>query len=84
MTPLPSGSLAVAFGKGSLWSAVVGGSAVERIEVGTGKVIGRFRADDVSALAVAGGHVWTASRDGRFVGSRFPDRFLVHSGGRRD
>lgn len=64
VTPLPSGPLAVTFGKGSLWSAVVGGSAVERIEADTGKVIGRFSTDDVSALAVAGGHVWTATRDG--------------------
>lgn len=64
VTPLPSGPLAVAFGKGSLWSARVGGSSVERIEARTGKVIGRFRAEGVSALAVAGGHVWTATRDG--------------------
>ena len=63
VTPLPSGPLAVAFGKGSLWSAVVGGSSVERIEAGTGKVVSRFRTDDVSALAVAGGDVWTATRD---------------------
>jgi streptogramin lyase len=62
VTPLASGPLAVAFGKGSLWSARVGGSSVERIEAGTGKVIGRFSTDDVSALAVAGGHVWTATR----------------------
>jgi streptogramin lyase len=64
VTPLASGPLAVAFGKGSLWSARVGGSSVERIEARAGKVVGRFRADDVSALAVAGGHVWTATRDG--------------------
>lgn len=64
VTRLPPGPLAVAFGKGALWSAVVGGSSVERIEAGTGKVVSRFRTDDVSALAVAGGHVWTATRDG--------------------
>jgi streptogramin lyase len=64
VTPLPSGPLAVAFGNGSLWSAVVGGSVVERIEAMTGEVIDHIPADNVSALAVAGGHVWTASRDG--------------------
>jgi len=64
VTPLRSGPLAVAFGKGSLWSARVGGSTVERIEARTGKLVGRFRADDVRALAVAGGAVWIATRDG--------------------
>lgn len=64
VTSLPSGPLAVAFGKGSLWVARVGGSWVERIDPATGKVIGRFRSDGAVAIAVAGGHVWTATRDG--------------------
>lgn len=64
VTPLPSGALAVAIGKDSLWVARSGGSSVERIEARTGRVIGRFRASDVTALAVAGGHVWMATRGG--------------------
>lgn len=64
ITPLRSGSLAFTFGKGSLWVARVRGSSVERIDASTGKVTDRFRAEDISALAVAGGRVWTASRSG--------------------
>jgi hypothetical protein len=62
--PLPSGALAVTFGKGALWVARVPGSSVQRIDASTGKVSGRFPANDVSTLAVAGGHFWTASRSG--------------------
>ena len=64
VTPLPSGPLAIAFGEGSLWVARIGGSQVERIDASTGKVVGRFRADVGMALAVAGGGLWTATRDG--------------------
>lgn len=64
VTPLPAGPLAVTFAKGSLWVARVGGSAVERIEPSTGRVSERLPAEDVRALAVAGGRVWTASRSG--------------------
>ncbi len=64
VTPLPSGPLAVAIGKDSVWVARVGASSVERIDASTGRVIGRFRAEAVGLLAVGGGHVWTATRRG--------------------
>lgn len=64
ITPLPSGALDAAFGKDSLWLARIGGSSVERIDEATGKVVERLAANDVWMLAVAGDHVWTATRRG--------------------
>jgi hypothetical protein len=64
VTPLPSGQLTAAFGKRALWIARVGGSSVERIDPRTGRVLGRRRASVGTALAVAGGRLWTADRDG--------------------
>ncbi len=64
VTPLPSGPLAVAIGKGSVWVARVGASSVDRLDASTGRVIARHRADDVGLLAVGGGYVWTATRGG--------------------
>jgi len=64
VTPLPPGDLAVAFGRHSLWVGRVGGSTVERIDPGSGRVVGRLPARVGTALAVAGGKLWTASRDG--------------------
>ncbi len=64
ITPLPSGPVVIASGQGSLWVARLGGSSVERVSTATGKVTGRFRAHAVAGLAVAGGHVWTATGDG--------------------
>lgn len=64
VTPLPSGQLIAATGKGSLWVAEVGGSFVERLEPRTGRVVARFRARVGTAVAVSGGHLWTASSGG--------------------
>lgn len=64
VTPLPSGPLAVAFGEGSLWVARARGSHVERIDPGTGKIVSHLRADIGTALAVAGGRLWTTGQDG--------------------
>jgi streptogramin lyase len=64
VTPLPSGPLAVTVGQGSLWVARVGGSSVERVDPRTGKVVARIRGQIGTALAVAGGYLWTASREG--------------------
>lgn len=61
---LPSGPLVLTVGGNSLWVARVGGSQVERIEIGTGKIVGRFHADGVVHLAVWRGHVWVAARNG--------------------
>jgi streptogramin lyase len=64
VTALPSGPLAVAYGKGSLWVARVGGSSVERIAPASGTVIERFRTDDAAVITVASRRVWIATRDG--------------------
>lgn len=64
VTPLPSGQLIAATGKGSLWVAELGGSFVERLEPRTGRVVARFRARVGTAVAVSGGHLWTASSGG--------------------
>ena len=64
VTPLPPGPLAVAFGKGSLWVARSGGSGVMRIDPRTGRPVGRVRAKVGSALAFAGGSLWTIFPDG--------------------
>jgi hypothetical protein len=69
ISPLPSGpgGLAVTFGSGSLWVARVGGSTVERIDPETGRVIASVPAAVGNVLALAGGHLWTSSGDGRIV-----------------
>jgi streptogramin lyase len=64
VTPLPSGQLATAFGEGALWVARVGGSSVERIDPSTGRVSDLLHAKAGSALAFAGGRLWTADRNG--------------------
>ncbi len=63
-TSLPSGQLVAATGAGSLWVARVGRSTVERLDPRTGRVLAHFRAQVGTSLAVAGGHLWTASADG--------------------
>jgi streptogramin lyase len=60
-TSLPSGPLVATTGAGSLWTARLGGSTVERIDPRTGRVVARIRARVGNALAVAGDHLWTAS-----------------------
>ena len=64
VTRLPSGQLVATLAKGSLWVAQFGGSTVERLDPRTGRVVARFRAQVGTALAVAGGHLWTASPRG--------------------
>jgi streptogramin lyase len=64
VTPLPSGPLMATTGEGSLWVARRGGSTVERLDPRTGRVVARFRAQVGTSLAVAGGHLWTASPAG--------------------
>lgn len=64
VTPLPSGQLIATSGESSLWVARLGGSTVERLDPRTGRVVARFRAQVGTALAVAGGHLWTASPAG--------------------
>lgn len=64
VTPLPPGPLAVAFGKGSLWAAQAGSSSIQRIDARTGRPVGRTRAKVGSALAFAGGSLWTIFPDG--------------------
>jgi streptogramin lyase len=64
VTPLPSGRLAVTFGKGSLWAAHAGASQVERIDPNTGKVVGRLHAHVGIGLAVVGSELWTITRTG--------------------
>lgn len=64
ITSLPSGQLVATTGAGSLWVAPVGQSTVERLNPRTGRVLTRFRAQVGTALAVAGGHLWTSSAGG--------------------
>jgi streptogramin lyase len=64
ITSLPSGQLVATTGEGSLWVARVGQSTVERLDPHTGRVLTRFRAQVGTALAVAGGHLWTSSAGG--------------------
>jgi streptogramin lyase len=64
VTPLPSGPLAVAFGKGSLWVGRSGGSSLQRIDPRTGEVVASIDAEVGSLLAVTDTGVWTAARDG--------------------
>ena len=64
LTTVPAGPLEVTCGAGSLWLARTGGSSFERIDPGTGKVVDRHRARIGTALAFAGGRLWTAYRDG--------------------
>jgi len=65
VTPLPAGGpLAVTVGAGSLWVARAGGSTVERIDPHTGKLVARYRDAVGVSLALAGGRLWTVSRDG--------------------
>jgi streptogramin lyase len=64
ITSLPSGRLVATTGAGSLWVARFGGSTVERIDPHTGRVVARLRARAGTALAVAGGHLWTVSPRG--------------------
>jgi hypothetical protein len=64
VTPLPSGPLAVTFGEGSLWVAPFGSSTVDRVDPRTGKLVARFRGEIGTALAVAGGNLWTAFPNG--------------------
>lgn len=64
VTALPPGQLTSAYGAGALWVARVGGSSVERIDPHTGRVIDEFDAGIGMMLAAAGGHLWTAFRDG--------------------
>ncbi len=54
VTQLPSGPLAVAYGKGSLWVARIGGSSVDRVDPSTGRLLRRFDSRIGVALAVAG------------------------------
>jgi streptogramin lyase len=64
VTPLSPGPLLAAFGAGSLWVARVNGSTLERIDPSNGRILGRFHAKVGTALAIAGGHLWTADRNG--------------------
>jgi sugar lactone lactonase YvrE len=64
ITSLPSGRLVTTAGAGSLWVARVGGSTVERVDPRTGRVVARFQAQAGTALAFAGGHLWTVSPRG--------------------
>lgn len=64
ITPLPSGPLAAAFGRGSLWVGRAGGSSLERIEPRTGEVVAAMPGRVGSLLAVTDAGVWTAARNG--------------------
>jgi streptogramin lyase len=64
VSPLPGGWVVVAYGAGSLWAGRVGSATLERIDPRSGTVIRRIHARIGTALAVAGGYVWTADRDG--------------------
>jgi virginiamycin B lyase len=64
LSKLPSGPLAATFGQGSVWVGRVGGSEVERIDPTTGQVAGHLHLQVGTMLAVAGGQLWTADRDG--------------------
>jgi streptogramin lyase len=61
---LPVGQLTAAYGTGSLWVGRVGGRLLEQIDPVSGAVVRRLRHRVGVALAVAGGHVWTVTRDG--------------------
>jgi len=63
-TALPAGPLTSAYGRGSLWVARVGGSSLERVDARTGRVVAQIHARVGEMLAVAGGYLWTAFRDG--------------------
>lgn len=73
VTALPAGPLALAYGNGSLWAARFGGTSVDRIDPSTGKVRDRISARVGTALIVAGGRLWTASRDGTVRQIRTPN-----------
>jgi streptogramin lyase len=64
LTPLPAGPLEVTCGAGSLWVAQPGASSIKRIDPHSGNVIEHRRARIGTALAFAGGRLWTVSRDG--------------------
>ena len=64
ITPLPPGPLATTYGNGSLWLGRLGSTVLERIDPRSGGVLRRYPAHIGIALAFAGGHVWTASRQG--------------------
>jgi len=61
---LPSGPLAYTCGAGSLWLGQQGGSRLERIDPANGRVVAQRRAKIGTALAYAGGKLWTARPDG--------------------
>ena len=64
ITALPPGPLATTYGNGSLWLGRLGSTVLERIDPDSGRVLRRYPAHIGIALAFAGGHVWTASRQG--------------------
>jgi streptogramin lyase len=63
VTPLPPDPLVATFGMGSLWVGRFGGSHVLRIDART-TAVSRHRGRVGVALAVAGGRLWTATRNG--------------------
>ena len=64
VTPLPPGHLLAALGAGSLWVARANGSTLERIDPATGRTLARISAKIGIALTIAGGHLWSANRNG--------------------
>jgi sugar lactone lactonase YvrE len=64
VTGLPPGPLATAFGNGALWVGRAGGSQLDLIDPRSGRLVRRYRVPVGTALAVANGDVWTATRDG--------------------
>src|SRR5205823_3795644 len=64
VTPLPPEPHAFTCGAGSFWLGHSGGSTLERIDPRTGMVVARRRAQIGTALAYAGGRLWTAFSDG--------------------
>lgn len=64
VTTLPAGPLELACGSRSLWLAHPSSSVVERLDPSSGKVVERRHARIGTALAFAGGHLWTAFEDG--------------------
>lgn len=64
LTPLPAGPLEATCGAGLLWVARPEASSIERIDPRSGRVVGRRPARMGTALAFAGGRLWTVTRGG--------------------
>jgi hypothetical protein len=64
VTPLPGGQLTGAYGAGFVWIGRVNGTTLLQIDPRSGKTLRQLRVRVGSALAFAGGGLWTLIGDG--------------------